>query len=971
MKMGARLTTLFSILLLSLSVAAQTYSISGRIADFKDTSALTGVTVILKNGTDTSINTGLGAVTDANGRFEIDDINPGPYLVHTEYVGYISINRIVNVVDKNISVGAIAMKASTNELKGVTIEGKQVRAEQNGDTTSFRADAFKVNPDATTEDLITKMPGITSDNTGVKVHGESVAQVYVDGKPFFGTDPTLSVRNLPAEIVDQVQVYDQLSDQALFTGFDDGNSQKTMNIVTRKDKRKGEFGKIFGGYGTDGKYNVGGAFNSFEGDRRISIVESSNNINAQNFSSQDILGVSGGSSGNNFLTGQQPGITTTHSAGINYSDQWGPKIKITASYFFNYTDNQTTTDKVRNYTFPTENGLPDSIQEALYKENDVSQTKNFNNRLNVRFEYTIDSSNSLVITPAFSLQQNYSVTGQIDSSYNLYGLLLSNANNSSTVNNGGYTFNNNMVFRHKLHKKGRTISINLGTTLNAKAGDGTYNTITASVDSDLIYPASPTHLNQIYTSYNNTTTVSSNIAYTEPIGKISQLLFNYNPSVTYSKADTETDTLNSTTGDIQFDTILSNKYQSTYVTQKGGVSYRLATKDKKLNLMIGANMQYAVLDGNQTYPSSLNITRYFTDVLPIALFNYKFANGKNLRILYRTNITPPSITQLQNVVNVSNPLQLSTGNINLRQDYEQTVTLRYGLTRKKTAHNFFVYGYANYINNYIGNATYTAIKKDSTIGDGIVLKPYASILSAPVNLNYYSNNKVYLTYGLPFDIIKSNLNLTGGLSYTHTPGEVNYVEDHSNDWVPSAGVVISSNVSANLDFTLSYTGNYNFVKNSLQGMANNNYYNHTASFKINWIFLKGVVINSSIANAYYSTLSSATGNINYYLWTSYIGYKFFKDRSLEARVTVFDILNQNKSVSRIVAANYVENDVTNILKQYAMFQLTYTLRNFKGAAPTDDNSEGGHHHDWDGGHGGGGDFHGGGNGGGGRDGGGF
>jgi len=951
--MFTRLALVSAILLLSINSFAQTYSISGRIADFKDTSALIGVSAILKEGGDTSVATGLGAVTDANGHFQIDGVSPGQYLLHLEYVGYKSQNKMLTIVDKNFSVGILAMKSTSSELKSVTIEGKQIRAEQSGDTTTFRADAFKVNPDATTEDLITKMPGITSDNTGVKVHGESVAQVYVDGKPFFGTDPTLSVRNLPAEVVDQIQVYDQLSDQALFTGFDDGNSQKTMNVVTKKDKRQGEFGKIFGGYGTDGKYNAGGAFNSFEGDRRISIIESSNNVNTQNFSSQDILGVGGGSAGNNFLTGQQPGITTTHSVGINYSDQWGPKIKVTASYFFNYTDNQTTTDKVRNYSYPTENGIADSSQEALYKENDISTTKNFNNRFNLRFEYTIDSANSLVITPALSLQENYAVTGQVDSSYNLNNLLLSAANNGSTVNTAGYTFSNNIVFRHKLHKKGRTVSINLATSSNEKSGDGSYNTITSVVDTGM---ADITHLNQVYKSYSNGATVSSNLAYTEPIGKISQLMFNYNPSVTYSKANTETDTLNDNSGQTQFDTVLSNKYLSTYFTQKGGISYRISTK--KLNFMIGANLQYAVLDGTQIFPSALNITKYFVDVLPIALFNYKFANGKNLRIMYRTNISPPSITQLQNVVNVSNPLQLSTGNKYLRQDYEQTVILRYGLTRKKTAHNFFIYGYANYINNYLGNATYTTLKTDSALGNGIFLDKGAQ-LSAPVNLNYYSNNKVYMTYGLPFDIIKSNLNLTGGLNYTHTPGEINYTPDYSNNLVPTAGVVISSNVSKNLDFTLSYTGNYNFVKNSLQGMANNNYYNHTASFKINWIFLKGVVVNSSISNSYYSTLSTSSGNINYYLWTSYVGYKFLKDRALEARFTVFDMLNQNKSVTRTVAANYVENDVTNILRQYGMFQLTYTLRNFKGALPDDEQDGEHHHHDW-GGPPPGGDFHGGG-----------
>ena len=954
----------------SFSSFAQTYAIRGHIADYKDTSALIGVTVILKNALDTGANTGLGAVTDANGAYEIDGVNPGQYILQINYLGYKTQNKMFIITDKDFNAGVIAMRSSANELKDVAINGKQIRAEQSGDTTSFKADAFKVNPDATTEDLITKMPGITSDNSGVKVHGEAVQQVYVDGKPFFGTDPTLSVKNLPAEVVDQVQVYDQLSDQALFTGFDDGNSQKTMNIITRKDKRQGEFGKIFGGYGTDGKYNVGGAFNSFEGDRRISIIESSNNINAQNFSSQDILGTGGGSSANNFLTGQQPGITTTHSAGINYSDQWGPKIKITASYFFNYSNNFTTTGKARNYTYPTSDGIIDSNQqENLYKESDYSTTKNFNHRFNARFEYTIDSNNSLVITPTVSLQNNYAVSGQTDSAFNFRNDLLSNASNTSISNNAGYSFSNNIVFRHKLHKKGRTISINLNNSSNAKAGDGNYNTISASVDSALVYPTNPNQLYQIYNSYNNTNSVSSNISYTEPLGKISQLLFNYNPAVTYSKSNTATDTLNTVTGQTQFDTALSNKYNSTYFTQKGGLSYRIGTKS--LNFMIGANVQYAVLDGSETFPSGTPITKYFFDVLPIALFNYKFKDGRNLRIMYRTNISAPSITQLQNVINVNNPLQLSTGNPNLREDYEQTVIVRYGLTKKKTAHNFFIFGYANFINNYIGSATYTTLKTDSVLTNGILLGKGAQ-LTVPVNLNYYANTRLNVTYGIPLDIIKSNLNFTGGLNYVHTPGAINNVADYSNDLVPTGGIVVSSNVSANLDFTLSYTGSYNFVKNSLQQMTNDNYYNHTASFKINWIFLKGVVINSNISNSFYSTLSNASGNINYFLWTSYIGYKFLKNRALEARFTVFDMLNQNKSVSRIVGANYVENDVTNILQRYGMLQLTYTLRNFKGAIPTDGEQ---HHFRPDGmGDGNGGGWHGGGgggHGGGGPDGGGF
>ncbi len=953
MNMVARLTLICGLIFFSFSTVAQTYNITGTVIDAKDNSALIGVTIVASNTVDTTLKT--GTVTDANGKFEIDGLNTGKYLVHLDYIGYKAVYQTISIAGKNVDMGKLSMKTTDNELKGVTVTGKQIRADQLGDTSQFHADAYKTHPDATAEDLITKMPGMTSDNTGVKVNGEAVQQVYVDGKPFFGTDPTLALRNLPAEVIDKIQVFDKLSDQATFTGFDDGNSQKTMNIVTKKNKSEGQFGKVYGGYGTDDKYLAGGNFNSFDGDRRISILELSNNVNQQNFSSQDILGVTGGSggtgrgsgggafgggggngggAGSNFLTGQQAGITTTNSAGINYSDQWGKKIKVTGSYFFNNTTNTNSTLLSRDYTFPAETYVTNPLQQSLYNEGDSGVTKNFNHRFNVRFEYTIDSFNSLIITPNLSLQQNYATTRQIDTSYSLADALISNSLNNSQANNGGYTFSNNILLQHKFHKKGRTISVNFGTSLNEKSGDGFNNSNSGHVDT--LHNYIPAVLNQNYTLYNNSYTLSSNISYTEPLGKKSQLQFSYIPSYTNSKSDKETDSMAGLPVVGYPDTALSNKYSSTYTTQRGGLSYRLG--DKKLNLMIGANVQYAVLDGAQEFPTSMPISRTFTNVLPNVFFNYRFKDGRNLRITYRTNISPPGVTQLQNVVDRSNPLQLSTGNPNLKQDYEQTFLLRYGLTKSKTAHNFFVYGFANYINNYIGTATYTQnslVPSDLATSDVNIIP--GGQLTRPVNLNYYSNNKLFLTYSLPAEFIKSNFNLNGGLSYTHTPGVYNDIADYSNNYIPTLGVVLSSNVSEKLDFTLAYSGNYNFVKNSLQvGSLNNNYYSHTASFKINWIFLKGVVFNTNISHNYYSTFSSSAGNIDYFLWNAYVGYKFFKNRSLEARISAFDILNQNKSVTRTVAANYVENDVTKVLQQYFMFQLTYTLRHFKGVAPVDE-----------------------------------
>ncbi|MGN6566787.1 MAG: outer membrane beta-barrel protein [Flavipsychrobacter sp.] len=945
--MNTKLLLLLSLFLLSVYTSfAQTHSVSGTIIDANDGSTLIGVNAVLIPILDT--NNKLGTVTDADGNFRIDNVAAGRYTFKTLYVGYKTTIQTVTVTDNDVSLGTMKMSVGGNELKTVTVTGKQIRAEQMGDTTSFRADAYKTNPDATAEDLVTKMPGVTSDNSGVKVNGEDIKQVYVDGKPFFGgDDPTLALKNLPAEVIDKVQFFDKASDQSQFTGFDDGQSQKTMNIITKRNKSEGQFGKIYGGIGTDGtntRYSAGGNLNIFNGDRRISIIELSNNVNQQNFSSQDILGVSGGGGGrggmgggrgfggggtggggaaSNFLVGQQGGITTTHSVGLNYSDNWGKKIKVMGSYFFNSTDNINNTQLTRDY-FTTDNTQP----HLVYNENNHAETKNLNHRFAFRFEYAIDSNNALIITPKVSVQQNNATTG-LTGINTVSGIQTGYTQSNTMANNNGYSFSNNLLFQHKFHKKGRTVSLNVYTAQNEKTGDGSYTSF-SEVDTG------NTSLDQHYTLYNNGFTVSPSVNYTEPIGKHSQLMASYNPSYTKGLADKESSDVDPTTGEIiKLDSLLSNRYTNTYFTQRGGLNYRLS--NKQYNFMAGANVQYATLNGDQTYPYPFTLSRTFTNVLPIAMFNYRFNSGKNLRIMYRTNTTAPGITQLQNVLDISNPLLLRTGNPLLKQDYEHTLIMRYGLTKAQRAHSFFVFLYANAIQNYISNAT---IIPDSTTTVNVSGTSYkiskGSQLSYPVNLNGYWNTRAFATYGLPLDIIKSNLNFNGGFSFMRQPALVNNILNYSNNYVPGAGVVLSSNVSEDLDFTLSYSANYNVVRNTIQTQADQDYFSHIASFKINYIFLNNFVINTNITNTYFTGLANTPAE-NYFLWNAYVAYKFLKNRSLEARLSVFDILDQNKSISRTVTETYLENSTTQVLQQYFMFTLTYTLRNFKGTMPQQEN----------------------------------
>jgi hypothetical protein len=914
-------------------VFSQTVKVSGQLTDAADKSPLIGAVVLLINQTDTTQQAGVSV--DLNGNFEFN-ITSGVYKLKAELITYRDLNLKITVNATDINLGNLTMQQAATTLKETVVEAKQTRVEQLGDTTQIHADAYKSHPDATAEDLVNKMPGISTTTGSVTVNGEQVKQVLVDGKPFFGDDPNLAIKNLPADIVDKIQVFDKATDQAQFTGFDDGNAQKTINIITKKGKNNGQFGKVYAGGGVgddikDTKYNAGGNINFFNGSRRISVVELSNNINQQNFSSQDLLGISSGSSGgrggnaaNNFLVSQQGGITTTHAAGLNYSDEWSKKIKVTGSYFFNYADNSNNSTLSRNYIIAKENGLH-------YNQTANAGSVNQNHRVNFRFEYTIDTMNSLIIIPKFSVQQNRSNAGLAGINLISNDTLQSKTATSNFLKNFGYDFANTITLRHKFKKPRRTISLGVATDYNPTNNNGSLYSLNTYYQ--LNYS---TLLNQQNTGNNLGLTVSPNLSYTEPLGKKSQLMLTYNPSINKSTIDKRTSSKDSLdAGYNRLDTILSNQYNNTYTYQRGGLSYRFT--DKKLNFMFGVNAQYAMLSGTEQFPYALSINKNFESILPQAMFNYKFSKTKNLRITYRTNTSPPGISQLQNVINNSNPLLLSTGNPDLKQDYEHTVNLRYGSVNATKATNFMVYAMANYIQNYVANSTLIPSKPD-TISHSVILRP-GSQLTKPVNLNGYWNARSFITYGFPLSKIKMNLNLNTGFTYNLIPDLINNQENLANNYNFSEGLVLSSNISQKIDFSLSYSGNYSIVKNTLQKQSDNNYFNQVTTFKFNWLPYKGIVFNTNITHTLYTGLAQSY-NQNYFLWNVALGYKFLKSQALDVRVSVFDMLKQNNSINRNVTDTYIEDSHTQVLTRYYMLTITYTIKNFKnGATAPTENTE--------------------------------
>ena len=937
---------LFSLLLvvccISETIQAQNLKLSGTIRDAKENSALASAAVSIAPAKDTSKLT--GTYTDDNGNFQFSGLSKGTYMIKVYYLGHEHLVRYLRMDSTDKNIGALKLRSESETLNTVTVEAKAVHVQQKNDTTEYNAQTFKTNPDATAEDLLNKMPGISSSNGTVTAHGETVGKVLVDGKEFFGDDATAAIKNLPADIVDKVQVFDRMSDQSSFTGFDDGNTTKTINITTRKGKNFGIFGKLYAGYGylTDSRYTAGGNINWFSGDRRISLIGMSNDINQQNFASQDLLGVTGGGGGrgggrggggggssSNFLVGQQGGISTTHSVGFNYIDVWGKKkkVKVSGSYFFNQTDNTTITALNRQYYFS-------NTASSLYNENDSSRSVNSNHRINLRIEYAIDSNNSLIFTPKFSYQQNtqyYDLAGQT---------LLESREQSHTASqqyayNSGYNLSGDVLFQHKFARKYQTLSVDIGTTISNKQGHGSQNSYSYYDTTNSTVP-----LDQQYLSYNRSYNLNANIALTEPAGESGMIQLNYTPSYTWNTSDQETDTLNHIDNKFNLlDTILSNKYSNTYFTQRVGISYRL--RYKGLNATIGLNGQQALLDGTNVFPYAYTTRRTFYSVLPNIMLNYKFKNSTTLRIFYRTSTGAPSISQLQSVINNSNPLLLSTGNPNLDQTYNNALNIRYGFANGPKGQSFFAFVNVTNTMGYVANST-TIASRDTLIDNSVILHK-GSQFSLPVNINgYWSVNSV-LTYGVAINPMKCNLNVTAGISYGRTPGMVNNVISISNTYAPTGGITLSSNISEKIDFTIGYNANYNVVKNSIQTSTNNNYFGHTANAKFNWLFWKGFVFNTSIVNTYYQS-SSQGFNQNIFLWNASLGYKFLKDRSLDVRASVNDILNQNSGLSRTVSQTYIEDDRNLVLKRYMLLTVTWTMKFFKTstAAPSNDSGNSDH-----------------------------
>ncbi|MBI3259850.1 MAG: TonB-dependent receptor [Ignavibacteriae bacterium] len=979
------------------SVFAQqrgTTVITGIVTDSTN-SPLIGATVVVN---DLSGKTITGARCDSKGHFTIIDVPAGEWNFQARSIGYIPFNKRIQTKNNDtVRLGTLRLKSSSVTIDEVEVTAKALRVEMKGDTIDYNASQFKTDKNAAAEDLIRKLPGLEVENGQVKAQGEQVKKILVDGKPFFGNDPTAAMKNLPSEVIDRVQVYDQMSDQSQFTRFDDGERNKTLNIITKQDRRNGQFGKIYSGYGDQDRYTAGGNLNIFGGDRRISVLGLSNNINQQNFSIDDILGATSGGGGmmgkmmstniktfggnlggrggrmygggvSDFLVNQSDGITASHGLGLNYSDQWGKGVDISGSYFVNYSNNDAL-QKINRESYITDTLTQSSIQSTS------GNSKNLNHRINMRADITLDSMNSILITPRMTLQTNdRSTSGVTNTSANSTPVNTSLTNNIN--NSNGFNIGSDVLYRLRFPTEGRTLSV--GAKLNTRDNNSDQNNSSNNTYffENTIFNDS---LQQIIPSDSKEETYGWNLNFTESIAKNHQLQLSYNGNVTHSTADRKTYTEDTNTQTLTFlNKNLSNISSSDYTTHRPGISYRFSIvpevdtnaklqsggasmttmfgtgggrggNDRMRNMMggavgtwtfnIGADYQIANLKVNQTYPTEFGNERSFTNILPSVFITVRPSAVSNFRFNYRTSTNQPSINQLQNVVDNTDPLRISIGNPTLDQEYTHSVYANYGTFNLQSASAFFTMVNMNFTQSKIITSSFIAshdtIFQNPFTGSPVPLGTGAQF-SRPVNVNGYWNANTFIMYSTPAEPLpglKLNLNTNVGVNYTHDLGLINDAENIANTVIISPAIGVSSNISEYTDFSLSARTAYNTVSNSVRQDLNSNYYIHTITARTSLIshdtsaLMDGWALSGDFSYSLTTGLSSSEYNKGIPLLNLGVGKRLFDGRG-ELKLSVFDLLNQNNSITRNAGSGYIEDVQTNVLQRYIMLSFTYNLRAF-------------------------------------------
>ncbi|HNU14221.1 MAG TPA: TonB-dependent receptor family protein [Chitinophagaceae bacterium] len=911
------------------SAAQKNGSVKGVAFDTISKQAVSAATVTVLERKDSSLVT--FTMTGSDGRFELKGLANGDYRLLITHVNYHNSNKYFSISEatKNADLGNVVMNDKAKVLEEVVLANEAPPVTLINDTIQYNAGSFKTQPNASVEQLLKKLPGVKVEKDGtIKAQGETVSRVLVDGKEFFGNDPKIATKNLPADAVDKVQVYDKQSDQAQLTGFEDGNYEKTINLKLKKDKKKGMFGKVNAGAGNkeryEGKFNV----NSFKGARQFSAIGMGNNTNAEGFSFMDILNFTGemarmqrGGGGGNIninissqdasamgMNGgnRNSGIITAWGGGLNYNNIIGNKLDFQSNYFYNRYNPNTESHIQRQYV------LPDT---SYYNVNTYADNLTNSHRFNLNMLYQVDSMNSIRINPSFSYQKTNNRSQSDYQTLSEQQSLINEGFSNNRSGSEGYNFRNDITWRRKFARKGRTFSLSLQTTLNESEGDGSLSSVNSFYNPNGSLFRKDT-LDQQSITTGDLRGYTARAVYTEPLWKRSLLELSAGKSNTRSTSDKETFDYNQNNGKYdELNSQLSNDFENTYGYTNGGV--RLRTQRKKYNYAVGVTWQQAELEGRVTSGIKDSvIKKTFGNFLPNARFQYNFSRFRSLSLTYNTSTNQPSMSQLQPVPDISNPLNIREGNPDLKQEYNHM--LQTGLTmvspyKNKNLFLFFtMQATKNKIVNYDSLNQQTGIRK-----------------TKPVNVSGVYNLNSNISYSMPVRFLKGSIELSSVVGYSNSKQLTNTQSGSIGTNIIKTltlgpDVRLDMNPTAKLNIMLGAGINHNNTRYSLQPSFNNTYLSQEYTASLDWEMPKRFFFATDFS--YVINSQRAAGfNVKVPLWNASISKQMLKFNRGELKFSARDLLNKNVGISRNTSNSYIEDSRALTLRQFFLLSFTYSL----------------------------------------------
>ncbi len=867
---------------------------------------------------------------DEKGSFSFSHLPPGKVILKISYPGYADYVTEFELRDSaENNLGMIPLTLKSKLLEEVVVHGNMAAIRMKGDTLEFKADSFKLQQGATVEELLKRLPGIQVDKNGqITAQGETVKKVLVDGEEFFGDDPTLVTQNLRADMIDKVQVFDKKSDQAAFTGIDDGEKNKTINLQLKEDKKKGYFGKLEAGGGNNGFYHNQFMFNLFKKKLKFSGYGILSNIGTIGLNWRD-----NNSYGQSFASGadydETNGYFTISGNGDDldswngqYNGQGLPVVK-TGGLHFNNKWNQDKQSLNLNYKILDLDMTGEKANRSQYLLPDTSyfnnQTENFHNHILRNkatgiYEFNLDSSSSIKID--MDANKDHKTTeSDFYSEYLAEDSSMVNRNKRVTSTTGDVeNLNSNLIWRKRFHKKGRTLSFNFREHYQKSTSEGYLNSDTKFFGKDSLNPEQL--IDQYKTFENKTLTLDTKLAYTEPLSRISTLAVNY--GVSGGNNNSYRSSFNkSPLGKYEMrDSVYSNDYHFSLFTQKAGLLYNLQAR--KLQFNIGSDIGFTGFN-QQNLDNGITFNRHFINWYPQSRITYKFTQEKILSFRYYGSTRQPGIEQLQPLANNQDPLNIYVGNPDLKPSFNNSFGMNFFNYKPLSQTGFFV--------NLYGNATSNAISSKDFV-DSLGRRVYQSV---NVNGNYSLNGNI--NYDLKIKKPEINIGLGTNFGANRYKNIVNDAANETNQKNIGFDFRISKSKQKKYDLSLSSSANYTTSNSSIQQSVNIHYWTYSLHPDVDFFFPLKFQVHTDCEFNIRQKTSAFDNNLNTTYWNAWIGKKFFKQESLLIKIQANDILDQHIGFERNVNSNYISQNTYTTIRRYFMFSIIWNFTKAGGVQP--------------------------------------